>query len=169
MFSRDIDAAKSGKGLRAPGAALAVRRMPMAASPSDAQILALYEKGSYDVVPHDGMRKIIAQRLTLSKQTIPHFYLTLECHIDNLLAAREEINAPAPVRTAPGLQDLGQRLRHQGAGAGAERVPAANVTWTEAGTLRHKYADVGVAVAIPGGLITPWSATPRQVALGHLQ
>ena len=63
----------------------------------DDKILALYEKGSYDVVPHDGMRKIIAQRLTLSKQTIPHFYLTVECRIDNLLRAREQVHPP-PLR-----------------------------------------------------------------------
>ena len=71
----------------------------MATSPSDAQIRALYEDGSYDVVPHDNMRKIIAQRLTLSKQTIPHFYLTLDCDIGKLSAARRSM-PQRPSRTA---------------------------------------------------------------------
>ena len=63
---------------------------------SDKQILALFEPGSYEVVPHDGMRRTIAQRLTASVQTVPHFYLTIDCDIGKLLAAREEINAAAP-------------------------------------------------------------------------
>ena len=63
---------------------------------SDKQILALFEPGSYEVIPHDGMRRTIAQRLTASVQTVPHFYLTMDCDIGKLLAAREEINASAP-------------------------------------------------------------------------
>ena len=63
---------------------------------SDKQIRALFEPGSYEVVPHDGMRRTIAQRLTASVQTVPHFYLTMDCDIGKLLAAREEINAAAP-------------------------------------------------------------------------
>ena len=62
---------------------------------SDQQIRALYEDGSYELVPHDGMRNTIARRLTASVQTIPHFYLTIDCDIGKLLAAREEINAAA--------------------------------------------------------------------------
>src|SRR5690606_8628469 len=76
----------------APSTGQAVALAPMA----DDKILALYESGSYDVVPHDGMRRIIAQRLTQSKQTVPHFYLTVDCRLDGLLAARERINAAAP-------------------------------------------------------------------------
>ena len=68
----------------------------IAPSMSDQQIRALYEDGSYEVVPHDGMRRTIAQRLTASVQTIPHFYLTVDCDIGKLLDAREEINAAAP-------------------------------------------------------------------------
>ena len=74
------------------GAPLAALAQPM----PDDKILALYEKGSYEVLPHDGMRKVIAQRLTLSKQTIPHFYLTVDCRLDELLRARERMNATAP-------------------------------------------------------------------------
>ena len=156
MIARDIDAAKSGKGMRAPGVAPAAASMPMAASPSDAQIRALYEDGSYDFVPHDQMRKIIAQRLTLSKQTIPHFYLTLDCDIGKLLAAREEINAAAPVKDGkPAYKISVNDFVIKALALALQRVPDANVTWTETGMLHHKHSDVGVAVAIPGGLITP--------------
>ena len=155
VIARDIDAAKSGKGLRAPGAAPAAA-MPMAASPSDAQVRALYEDGSYNFVPHDSMRKIIAQRLTLSKQTIPHFYLTLDCDIGKLLAAREEINAAAPVKDGkPAYKISVNDFVIKALALALQRVPDANVTWTETGMLHHRHSDVGVAVAIPGGLITP--------------
>ena len=156
VIARDIDAAKSGKGMRAPGAAPAATSMPMAASPSDAQIRALYQDGSYEFVPHDQMRKIIAQRLTLSKQTIPHFYLTLDCDIGKLLAAREEINAAAPVKDGkPAYKISVNDFVIKALALALQRVPDANVTWTETGMLHHKHSDVGVAVAIPGGLITP--------------
>jgi len=154
VIARDIDAAKSGKGLRAATAAPAA--MPMAASPSDAQVRALYEDGSYDFVPHDSMRKIIAQRLTLSKQTIPHFYLTLDCDIGRLMAAREEINAAAPVKDGkPAYKISVNDFVIKALALALQRVPDANVTWTDAGMLHHRHSDVGVAVAIPGGLITP--------------
>jgi pyruvate dehydrogenase E2 component (dihydrolipoamide acetyltransferase) len=156
VIARDIDAAKSGKGLRAPGAAPAAAAAPMAATPSDAQIRALYQDGSYDFVPHDQMRKIIAQRLVLSKQTIPHFYLTLDCDIGRLLAARAEINAAAPVKDGkPAYKISVNDFVIKALALALQRVPDANVTWTETGMLHHKHSDVGVAVAIPGGLITP--------------
>ena len=155
VIARDIDAAKSGTGLRAPGTAPAAAA-PLAATPSDAQIRALYEEGSYDFVPHDNIRKIIAQRLTLSKQTIPHFYLTLDCDIGRLLAAREEINAAAPVKDGkPAYKISVNDFVIKALALALQRVPDSNVTWTETGMLHHKHSDVGVAVAIPGGLITP--------------
>jgi pyruvate dehydrogenase E2 component (dihydrolipoamide acetyltransferase) len=153
VIARDIDAAKSGKGLRAPAAA----PMPVPTPPSDAQIRALYEDGSYDFVPHDQVRKIIAQRLTLSKQTIPHFYLTLDCDIGKLLAARTEINEAAPKDKdgKPAYKISVNDFVIKALALALQRVPDANVTWTEAGMLHHKHSDVGVAVAIPGGLMTP--------------
>ena len=155
VIARDIDAAKSGTGLRSPSAAPTA--MPMAASPSDAQIRALYEDGSYDFVPHDNIRKIIAQRLTLSKQTIPHFYLTLDCDIGKLLSAREEINAAAPKDKdgKPAYKISVNDFVIKALALALQRVPDSNVTWTETGMLHHKHSDIGVAVAIPGGLITP--------------
>jgi pyruvate dehydrogenase E2 component (dihydrolipoamide acetyltransferase) len=157
VIARDIDAAKSGKGLRAAGTAPAAAPMPPAATPSDAQIRALYEEGSYDFVPHDNIRKIIAQRLTLSKQTIPHFYLTLDCDIGKLLEARAEINEAAP-KTQDGKPAYKISVNDfviKALALALQRVPDANVTWTEAGMLHHHHSDIGVAVAIPGGLITP--------------
>jgi pyruvate dehydrogenase E2 component (dihydrolipoamide acetyltransferase) len=151
VIARDVDAAKSGKGLRTPGSA------SMAATPSNQQIRALYQDGSYDFVPHDSMRKIIAQRLTLSKQTIPHFYLTLDCDIGKLLAAREEINEAAPKDKdgKPAYKISVNDFVIKALALALQRVPDANVTWTDGGMLHHRHSDVGVAVAIPGGLITP--------------
>ena len=155
IIARDIEAAKSGKGLRAPGGPTAA--VPMAATPSDAQIRALYEDGSYDFVPHDSMRKIIAQRLTLSKQTIPHFYLTLDCDIGKLLSARAEINdaAPKDKEGKPAYKISVNDFVIKALALALQRVPDANVTWTDSGMLHHKHSDIGVAVAISGGLITP--------------
>jgi pyruvate dehydrogenase E2 component (dihydrolipoamide acetyltransferase) len=157
VIARDIDAAKSGKGLRAAGATPATVPMLPAATPSDAQIRALYEEGSYGFVPHDQMRKIIAQRLTLSKQTIPHFYLTLDCDIGKLLAARSEMNAAAPKgeNGKPAYKISVNDFVIKALALALQRVPMANVTWTEAGLIKHKHSDVGVAVAIEGGLMTP--------------
>jgi pyruvate dehydrogenase E2 component (dihydrolipoamide acetyltransferase) len=122
---------------------------------ADAQILALYEKGSYEVVPHDNMRKVIAQRLTQSKQTIPHYRLSVDCRLDDVLKARERMNAAAP-KDGPRAYKLSVNdFIIKAMALALAQVPNANVTWTEGGTLRHKYADIGVAVAIEGGLFTP--------------
>src|SRR5947209_14637207 len=154
VIARDVAAAKSGKGLAAPGAVSAA--MPLAA-PSDEKIRALFAPGSYDVVPHDNIRKVIARRLTEAKLTIPHFYLTLDCNIGKLLSAREEINAAAP-RDKDGKAAYKISVNDfviKALALALQRVPEANVTWTEGAMLRHKHSDIGVAVSIQGGLITP--------------
>ena len=150
-----MESAKSGKGLK-PAAAPAVAPAP-AAGPSEQQVRATFAEGTYDVVPHDNMRKIIAQRLTLSKQTIPHFYLTVDCDIGKLAAAREEINAAAPKDKdgKPAYKLSVNDFVIKALALALQRVPDANVTWTDSAMLKHKASDVGVAVAIPGGLITP--------------
>jgi len=156
VIARDIEAAKSGKGLRAPGAAPVVGAA-IAPSMSDQQIRALYEEGSYELVPHDGMRRTIAQRLTASVQTVPHFYLTMDCNIGKLLEAREEINAAAPKDKdgKPAYKLSVNDFVIKALALALQRIPDANVSWTEGGMLKHKHSDVGVAVALPGGLITP--------------
>ena len=124
---------------------------------SDKQILALFEPGSYEIVPHDGMRRTIAQRLTASVQTVPHFYLTMDCDIGKLLAAREEINAAAPKdKEKKPLYKLSVNdFVIKAMAIALQRIPDCNVSWTEGGMLKHKHSDIGVAVAMPGGLITP--------------
>jgi len=158
VIARDVEAAKAGSGLRAPSAAPAAAGAPaIAPSMSDQQIRALYEDGSYDFVPHDGMRRTIAQRLTASTQTIPHFYLTIDCDIGKLLDAREEINASAPKDKdgKPAYKLSVNDFVIKALAVALQKVPDANVSWTEAGMLRHKHSDIGVAVAMPNGLITP--------------
>jgi pyruvate dehydrogenase E2 component (dihydrolipoamide acetyltransferase) len=158
VIARDIEQAKSGKGLRAPGAAPAgVPGAAIAPSMSDQQIRALYEDGSYDFVPHDGMRRTIAQRLAASVQTIPHFYETVDCDIGRLMAAREEINAAAPKDKdgRPAYKLSVNDFVIKALALALQQVPNANVSWTDAGMLKHKHSDVSVAVALPGGLITP--------------
>jgi pyruvate dehydrogenase E2 component (dihydrolipoamide acetyltransferase) len=158
IIARDVEAAKSGStALRAPAAAPAAAAPAPVLAPSDDKIRALFEPGSYEIVPHDNMRKIIAQRLVQAKQTIPHFYLTVACTIDRLLAAREDINVTAP-KGADGKPAWKLSVNDfviKAMAMALMRVPDANVTWTETGMLKHKSADIGVAVAIPGGLITP--------------
>jgi len=158
IVARDVEAAKSGKGLKAAGAPAAAAPAPLIApSMSDAQVRALFEDGSYEVVPHDGMRRTIAQRLTQSTQTIPHFYLTIDCNIGKLLAAREEINAAAPKDKdgKPAYKLSVNDFVLKALALALQRVPDANVSWTEGAMLKHKHSDIGVAVALPGGLITP--------------
>jgi pyruvate dehydrogenase E2 component (dihydrolipoamide acetyltransferase) len=156
IVARDVEEAKSGKGLKAPAAAPA-GAPSIAPGISDKQILALFEPGSYDVVPHDGMRRTIAQRLTASVQTVPHFYLTMDCDIGKLLAAREEINATAPKdKEKKPLYKLSVNdFVIKAMAIALQRIPDCNVSWTEGGMLKHHHSDIGVAVAMPGGLITP--------------
>jgi pyruvate dehydrogenase E2 component (dihydrolipoamide acetyltransferase) len=159
VIARDVEAAKSGRGLRAPSAAPAAGAPAPAPAPSmsDQQIRALYEEGSYEVIPHDGMRRTIAQRLTAAAQSMPVFYLTVDCDIGKLLTAREEINAAAPKDKdgKPAYKLSVNDFVIKALALALQQVPDANVSWTEGGMLKHKHSDVGVAVALPNGLITP--------------
>jgi pyruvate dehydrogenase E2 component (dihydrolipoamide acetyltransferase) len=158
VIARDVEAAKSGRGIKAPAApAAAAAAAAVVQAPADEKIIALFEPGSYDAVPHDGIRKVIARRLLEAKLTIPHFYLTLDCNIGKLLAAREEINAAAPKdkEGKPAYKMSVNDFVIKALALALQRVPDANVTWTEGAMLRHKHSDIGVAVSIPGGLITP--------------
>src|SRR5262252_851732 len=158
IIARDIAAAREGRGLRPPATAPAGGPVPMIApAMSDQQIRALYEEGSYELVPHDGMRRTIAARLTASAQTIPHFYLTVDCDIGKLLQAREEINATAPKDKdgKPAYKLSVNDFVIKALALALQRIPDANASWTEAGMLKHRHSDIGVAVAMPNGLITP--------------
>jgi pyruvate dehydrogenase E2 component (dihydrolipoamide acetyltransferase) len=148
IIARDIAAPKA-----APAAAIA----PAPAGLADEAVLKLYEPGSYEIVPHDSMRRIIAQRLVLAKQTIPHFYLTISCALDALLKVRERLNAHAPLdqQKNPQWKLSVNDFIIKSMALALQRVPEANVTWTDAGMLKHRHSDVGVAVAVEGGLFTP--------------
>ena len=156
VIARDVDAAKSGKGLKAPAAAGAPAAQ-IAPAMSDQQILGLYEQGSYESVPHDGMRRTIAQRLTAATNSMPTFYLTVDCDLGKLSAAREEINAQAPKDKdgKPAYKLSVNDFVIKAMALALQRIPDANVSWTEGAMLRHKHSDIGVAVALPFGLITP--------------
>ena len=155
VIAHDVEQAKSGKGLKAPAAAPGAPAL--APSMSDQQIRALFEEGSYEVVPHDGMRRTIAQRLTASVQNVPHFYLTIDCDIGKLLVAREEINKQAPTDKdkKPLYKISVNDFVIKAMAVALQKIPNCNVSWTDGGMLKHKHSDVGVAVAMPGGLITP--------------
>jgi pyruvate dehydrogenase E2 component (dihydrolipoamide acetyltransferase) len=163
IVEKDVEAAKAGGGAKAAPAAAAAgapaakpAAAPLASGPSDEQVKKLFEPGSYEEVPHDGMRKTIARRLTEAKQTVPHFYVTVDCELDALLKLRGELNAAAPEKDGKPAYKLSVNDMVIKALALALRaVPDANVSWTDNTMLKHKHADVGVAVSIPGGLITP--------------
>jgi len=138
-----------GQVMRAPAQAPAVPAM------SDEAILALYEPGTYEVVPIDKMRRIIATRLTQAKLSIPHFRLEVDCEIDALLAARKRLNAMSPAEGPKSFKISVNDMIIKAMAMALQKVPAANATWTEQGILRHKGSDIGVAVAIEGGLFTP--------------
>ena len=149
IVAKDVEAAmaKSGKILPQPGAAPALARGASAAA-----VKAQFAPGSYEEIPLDGMRRTIASRLVESKQTVPHFYLTADVNIDRVMAVRQEVNttqADAGVKLS--INDFVIRAL----ALALHRVPAANAVWAEDRILRFKASDVGVAVSIDGGLITP--------------
>jgi pyruvate dehydrogenase E2 component (dihydrolipoamide acetyltransferase) len=115
-----------------------------------------FKPEDYEEIPHDMMRKAIARRLVASTGNIPHFYLTVECRIDNLLAARARLNAAAPKGPdGPAYKLSLNDYLVKAAALALMRVPECNASWTDDAILRHKHADVGVAVALDFGLITP--------------
>jgi pyruvate dehydrogenase E2 component (dihydrolipoamide acetyltransferase) len=165
VVKKDIEAAISGGTAKAaPSAAPTAQPAAAAAAPaaapkgmSEETVLKLFEPGSYELVPHDGMRKTIAKRLQESKQTIPHFYVSVDCELDALLALRTQLNDAAPKSKdgAPAYKLSVNDMVIKALALALRDVPDANVSWTDSNMVKHKHADVGVAVSIPGGLITP--------------
>ncbi|MCM2439764.1 pyruvate dehydrogenase complex dihydrolipoamide acetyltransferase [Agrobacterium vitis] len=159
VVKSDVEKAVSTGGAKpaaAPAASGAAPAPALAKGMSDDAVLKLFAEGSYELVPHDGMRKTIAKRLQESKQTIPHFYVSVDCELDALLALRAQLNTAAPEKDGKPVYKLSVNDMVIKAMALALRdVPDANVSWTDTNMVKHKHADVGVAVSIPGGLITP--------------
>ena len=148
IVARDIE--------NAPQTIRATQAAP-AESPSAAEIKALYDPQSYEELPLDGMRKTIAARLAHAKQTVPHFYLAADIDIGRLTALREEANAAAP-KDKDGDPAVKLSLNDfiiRALALALQRVPSANAVWAGDRILRFKHSDIGVAVALEGGLITP--------------
>jgi pyruvate dehydrogenase E2 component (dihydrolipoamide acetyltransferase) len=144
IVARDIEQATSAKARPA-------------SEPGAEQIKGLYAGRAFEEVPLDNMRRTIARRLTESVQTIPHFYLTADADIDRLLALRAEANEAAPKDKdgAPAFHLSLNDFVIKALALALQRVPAANAAWAGDRILRFKHSDVGVAVALEGGLITP--------------
>jgi pyruvate dehydrogenase E2 component (dihydrolipoamide acetyltransferase) len=153
IIARDIQAVPR-PSLDMPAQASVVSR---SGGPTAEQVKALYDPASYEEVPLDGMRKTIAARLQQAKQTIPHFYLTADIVIDRLIAVREEANAAAPKDRDgnPAFKLSLNDFMIRALALALQRVPAANAVWAGDRILRLKPSDVGVAVALDGGLVAP--------------
>lgn len=125
-------------------------------STADAKILTAFEEGDYELLPHNAMRRIVAQRLTESSQTIPAYFITMECELDALLALRAQMNAAAPmVDEKPIFKISVNDFIVKAMAMALQAVPMANAAWSDDNRILHKHSDVGVAVAVPDGLFTP--------------
>jgi pyruvate dehydrogenase E2 component (dihydrolipoamide acetyltransferase) len=148
IVAADVEKAiGSGAGRAAPA---------MATGASAEQVKSLYQGVDFEEVPLDGMRRTIATRLVEAKQTIPHFYLTADVTMDALMRLREEANAGAPKSGEAASYKLSVNdFVIKALALALQRVPAANAVWAGDRMLRFKHSDVGVAVALEGGLLTP--------------
>ena len=144
IVKADVESAKADAQKPAPSSGV-----PAPASAIDAR--AFYAEGTYEEIPLDGMRKTIARRLTQSMQEIPHFYLTVDCELDELLVTRKKLNAEAGDGAKLSVNDFLIRA----AALALVKVPMANVSFAGNALLKHSHADIGIAVALEGGLITP--------------
>jgi len=150
-------AKQMGKAVPAKTLSAAPPGAPLIASASAEQVKALYRDRPFEEIALDPMRRAIARRLLEAKQTIPHFYLVAEYEIDALLALRKQANAAAPMNEngAPAFKLSVNDFIVKAFALALQRVPIANAVWAEDRVLRLKSSDIGVAVAIEGGLITP--------------
>jgi pyruvate dehydrogenase E2 component (dihydrolipoamide acetyltransferase) len=155
---RAQSAAAPGVGVASAPQKGAAAQPPSAGTPPgisplpDARVF--YKKEEYEELPHDSMRKSIARRLLSAKTLIPHYYLTIDCRIDELLAVRARLNASAPKGDGSYKLSVNDFVV-KAAAIALKRVPEVNASWTENAILRHRHSDVGVAVALDFGLITP--------------
>jgi pyruvate dehydrogenase E2 component (dihydrolipoamide acetyltransferase) len=153
IVKADIDAALGGAGAAAPVVAPVLSgvtgRAPAAPVFAKAQMLALAGNPPYSEKPLTAMRRVIARRLTESKQTVPHHYMSVDCAIDDLLKIRATLNAKSESKIS--INDFVIRA----AGLALRQVPAANASWSDDAILLWQRADISVAVALDDGLITP--------------
>jgi pyruvate dehydrogenase E2 component (dihydrolipoamide acetyltransferase) len=148
IVARDIEEARARGKIAPPPTAPSIF--------SADQVKALYRGVPFEEVPLDGMRRTIAARLTQAKQTIPHFYLTADIEIERVMALREEANAAAENNDGnPAFRLSLNDFVIKALALALQRVPNANAVWADDRILRFKQSDIGVAVAIDGGLLTP--------------
>ena len=150
VVKRDVEAAIAGGVAASAAAPSAAPPAPAAPAPAQLPVVA----GGYTEVPHNNMRKVIARRLQESKQTVPHFYVTIECEIDKLLAMRKDLNARAEA-TGEDYKISVNDFIIRAAAFAMKKVPDVNASWTDEAMLLYNDIDISVAVAIDGGLITP--------------
>jgi pyruvate dehydrogenase E2 component (dihydrolipoamide acetyltransferase) len=152
VVKSDIDKAVATGGAKAAPAPTAVKAPPLAPPVPGFQA---FGEPEFELVPHSMMRKTIARRLQESKQFVPHFYLTVDCEIDQLLKLREQINAGAPKEGKGAFKLSVNDFIIKACAIALRQVPAANASWSDEGVKMYKTSDISVAVAIPNGLITP--------------
>ena len=154
----DVEAAKSRGPVARPAAAppgpAPAPAAGMAAAPA-LSAAAVAGNIAHHLVPHTNIRRVIARRITEAKQQIPHFYLTLDCEIDALLKLRADLNAKAPEKGDGAYRLSVNDFVIRASAAALRKVPAANAAWSDEGLVMFDAVDISVAVAIPGGLITP--------------
>ena len=181
IIRRDVEGLKGAPAAAQPAAAQPAAAPKAATAPKAAahaeaprQVLSLEQlgiaPGSYDLVPLDGMKRAIARRMTDSFRDVPHFPLTLDLEIDALLAARAKINAV--LEKAPSEKDRVKvsvnDMLIKAAAIALKRQPDANASYTPEGIAHHHHADIAVAVAIDGGLITPIVRSAETKGLGEI-
>jgi pyruvate dehydrogenase E2 component (dihydrolipoamide acetyltransferase) len=155
IVKADVEAAQPGA--KPAGAAAAPKAAPGAAPRAEPRQVQSLEQmgirpGTYDLIPLDGMRKTVARRMTDSFRDVPHFPLTIDVELDALLAARTKINA---LLEGQGVKVSVNDMVMKAAAVALKRVPEANASYTPEGIAMHHHADIAMAVAVPGGLITP--------------
>ncbi len=154
ILKKDVAELIGGKSSSAPAA-------PVAAPATESRPAASVRDGM-DLVPHTGMRRAIARRLTESKSTVPHFYVVADCRMDELLELRARVNDQSDVKISVNdfiMKAVARALRD---------VPAMNAIWSDDGTLSSRSVDIAVAVAIEGGLLTPVVRDVDELSLGQL-
>jgi pyruvate dehydrogenase E2 component (dihydrolipoamide acetyltransferase) len=154
IIKADIEAARPGQTKAAAPSAAPVVSTPASTAPRQVQSLEQMgiAPGSYDLIPLDGMRKTVARRMTDSFRDVPHFPLSVDIELDELLAARTKINA---MLEKQGVKVSVNDMVIKAAAVALMRVPEANASYTPEGIAMHHHADIAMAVAVPGGLITP--------------
>ncbi len=156
IIRRDLDGATGQAAASTPAPAPQAAGTPPAEPASAAPARSLEQmgipSGSYDLIPLDGMRKTVARRMTDSFRDVPHFPLTIDVEIDALLDARAKINA---LLAASGVKVSVNDMVIKAAAAALKRVPEANASYSPEGIAMHHHADIAMAVAVEGGLITP--------------